>query len=320
MSTHAFTIGIFIGELPIADLDRTLERVRAIGADHIMVHSLGAEGSIGELTDAQADYFAQRLEAHDVRPLLVGGNVFKDVHLNDLEIDTMAEHPQFKDHLARLVRGMQVCNRIGFHSVCTNTFAWPGEYGSKGQQEKKSPTWPMRWATRGGIISNADMDKLEKGFTLMLEQAERYDGNLVMFQMPWNYTNTTGHFRQIAERLASPRVRVMWGPSDNINSGEIDTATNGFRNVRPYIHGLHMKDLRVNCGSELDFTYCPIGEGHTDYETILRNVHEHGCPTYLSIASHYVAPGRDRKDPDACEDALRANYQTVSALVEKVTA
>jgi sugar phosphate isomerase/epimerase len=311
---------MFIGELPIPDFDRALERVRSIGPDHVLVHSLGAEGSIGELTDAQADRFGKRLEAHGVRPLLIGGNVFKEVHLADLEIDTMAEHPQFKQHFARLVRGMQIGDRLGFRDVCAFTFAWPGEYTAGGPRGRGSPTWPMRWATRGGIIGSTDMDKLEKGFTLMLEQAERYDVNLVLMQMPWNYTNTTGNFRRIAERLASPRIRVMWGPADNVNCGESDVATVGFRNVRPYVHGLHMKDLRVNCGAELDFTYCPIGEGHTHYETVLRNLHEHGCPAYLSVASHYVPPGRDRSDPEACEEALRANYRTVSALVDKVTA
>ena len=229
----------------------------------------------------------------------------------------MAEHPQFKDHFARLERGMQIGARLGFRDVCTFTLAWPGEYTAQGRM---SPTWPMRWATRGGIIGGADMDKLEKAFTLMLEQAERHDVNLVLMQMPWNYTNTTGNFRRVAERLASPRIKVMWGPADNVNCGESDTATAGFRNVRPYVHGLHMKDLRVNCGPELDFTYCPIGQGHTDYETVLRNLHEHGCPAFLSVASHYVPPGRDPKDPDACEEALRANFRTVSALVDKVTA
>ncbi len=317
MGTHAFTLGIFIGELPIPDFDRALERVRAIGAEHILVHSLGAEGSIGELSDAQADRLGKRLEAHGVRPLLFGGNVFKEVHLADLEIGTMAGHPQFKDHFARLERGMQIGARLGFRDVCTFTLAWPGEYSAQG---RVSPTWPMRWATRGGIIGSADMDKLEKAYTLMLEAAERHDVNLVLMQMPWNYTNTTGNFRRIAERLASPRIKVMWGPADNVNCGESDTATAGFRNVRPYVHGLHMKDLRVNCGPELDFTYCPIGQGHTDYETVLRNLHEHRCPAFLSVASHYVPPGRDPKDPDACEEALRANFRTVSALVEKVTA
>ena len=46
--------------------------------------------------------------------------------------------------------------------------------------------------------------------------------------MPWNYTNTTGNFRRLAERLGSDRIKVMWGPADNYNCGEWDAVTTGF--------------------------------------------------------------------------------------------
>lgn len=232
----------------------------------------------------------------------------------------MGDHPQFKQHFKELVRAMQIGDRLGYRDICTFTFAWPGEHTSEGPQDNGSPTWPMRWATAGGIINRTEMDKLEKGFTLILEQAERYNSNLVLMQMPWNYTNTTGNFRRIAERLDSRRIRVMWGPADNVNCGEPDVATTGFFNVYPYVHGIHMNDLRINHGPDLDFTYYPIGQGQTDHETLLRNLHVHDRPVFLSIVSHCVARGRDPKDPEACEETLYANYRTISAIVDKVTA
>ena len=178
----------------------------------------------------------------------------------------------------------------------------------------------MRWITRGGIISRNEMNKLEKTFSLMIEEAERYDVNLVQMQMPWNYTNTRRNFRRIAERLSSPRIRVMWGPADKLDSGESDVATAGFQNVRPYVHGLHMKDLRVNHDPDLDFTYCPIGQGETDYMIVLKNLPRHSCPAFLSIAIHCVLPGRNPQDPDACEEILRLNSQSVSAIFDSITA
>ena len=33
----------------------------------------------------------------------------------------------------------------------------------------------MRWLTRGGVIADVDMQKLVKAFSLVAEQAERYD-------------------------------------------------------------------------------------------------------------------------------------------------
>ena len=320
VSTHKFKFGISISELKLQDFDHALERVRKIGIEYILVESLGSEGLISNFSDSQADDFGKRLEAQGVQPLMIGSSTFKQVHLADIDINTMAEHSQFQQHFTKLVRTMQVGDRLGYRDICTFTFAWPGEYTTGSPRGAGSPTWPMRWITRGGIISRTDMDKLEKGFSLMIREAERYDVNLVLMQMPWNYTNTTGNFRRIAERLSSPRIRVMWGPADNLNSGESDVATAGFQNVRPYVHGLHMKDLRVNYGPDLDFTYCPIGQGETDYKLVLKNLHEHSCPAFLSIASHCVLPGGNPQDPDACEEILRSNYRTVSTIVERITA
>ena len=47
-------------------------------------------------------------------------------------------------------------------------------------------TWPMRWMTRGGIIANADMDKLTKAFSIVAEMAERHDIDVAVSMMPWS--------------------------------------------------------------------------------------------------------------------------------------
>ena len=154
----------------------------------------------------------------------------------------MADHPAFRRDFTALVRSMQIAAHIGVSAVGTFTFAWPGEYTAG------KPTWPMRWMTRGGLIAKVDEDKWLKAFSLVVEQAEKYDVDVALSMMPWNYTNTTVNFRHLAERLGSNRLKLMWGPADNLNSGEWDTATAGFQNARPYLHGLHIKDLHVKDG------------------------------------------------------------------------
>ncbi len=121
-----------------------------------------------------------------------------------------------------MVRSMQIAARLGVGAVGVFTYAWPGEYSAA------KPTWPMRWLTRGGYIADADMEKLVRAFSLALEEADKYDVDLALSMMPWNYTNTTGNFRRLAEALNSRRIKVMWGPADNLNSGEADVATAGF--------------------------------------------------------------------------------------------
>ena len=220
----------------------------------------------------------------------------------------MEKHAEFRAEMDSLVRTMEVAAHLGVAAVNTFTFAWPGEYSAG------KPTWPMRWLTRGGIIADVDMDKVVKALSLIAEQAERHGVDVALGMMPWNYTNTTGNFRRVAERVGSRRIKVMWGPADNTNCGEWDVATAGFHNVRPYLYGLHLKDLRVNDGLKLDFDYCPIGEGDVDYLTVLRQLRDHDCDAILSLSTHYRPPG------GTAEDAMRTNHANLTALIKQVKA
>ena len=120
--------------------------------------------------------------------------------------------------------------------------------------------------------------------------------DVALSRMRWNYTDTTGNFRRLTEGLGSRRIRVMWGPADNRNSGEWDVATAGFHNVRPYLYGLHLKDLHVIDPRRLQFEYRPIGSGDVDYRIVLRNLRDHGCDVFLSLATHFRPPSGSREE------------------------
>ena len=214
----------------------------------------------------------------------------------------------YQTQLGELVRSMEVAKRLNVGAVLSYSFAWPGEYTAD------KPTWPMRWATRGGIIADVDMDKLAAAFAPAIERAEEHDVDIVLSMMPWNYTNTTGNFRRLAERLDSDRIQVMWGPADTMNCGEADAATSGFTNVRPYLHSLHLKDLHVNDGPALDFEYRPIGLGDVDFPTVLRNVREHRPDAVLSVATHFRPPS------GSPTEAMRINYARLRALIDQIEA
>ena len=170
----------------------------------------------------------------------------------------------------------------------------------------------MRWLTRGGRIADVDMEKLVKAFSLAVEQAERHDVDLALSMMPWNYTNTTGNFRRLAEALNSRRIKVMWGPSDNLNCGEWDVAVAEFHNIKPYLHGLHLKDLHVIDGQRCEYEYRPLGEGDVDYVTILRNLRDHRCDAFLSVSTHFRPPSGSR------EEAMCINYANLKDLIREV--
>ncbi len=304
MAEHVFKLGMYLPELDLP-FDESLAKAKEIGADCVWFNRLGPDGPpMGALDDSGVDALGKQVEAHGLEIFLINvGNPFKQIHLTDLELDSMAEHPEFCRDMADLARSMQIASRLGVGAVGLFTFAWPGEYTAE------KPTWPMRWLTRGGYISDAEMDKLVKAFSLALEEAEKYDVDLALSIMPWNYTNTTGNFRRLAEALNSPRIRVMWGPSDNLNSGEADVATAGFLNIHPYLHGLHLKDLTVKDGLRLDFRYCPLGEGDVDYPTILRSLRARGSDAVLSVATHFLPRSGSRVE------AMRINYANLRRLI-----
>ena len=306
---HRFRISMYLPELGLP-FDASLAKAKEIGAEYVWFPRLGqGEPNISDLSDAEIDGIGERVAKHGLKIFLLNsGNPFKGIHLTEFTVDTLERHERFQKEFSDLKRSMQIASRLDIGAVGSFTFAWPGEYIAK------KPTWPMRWLTRGGHIADVDMEKLVKAFTLVAEEADRYDVDVALSMMPWNYTNTTGNFRRIVEAVGSKRLKVMWGPSDNYNSGETDVGTAGFNNIRPYIHGLHLKDLRVNDGLKLDFDYCAIGEGHTPYLTILRNLRNYGSDVYLSLSTHFRPPSNSR------EEAMRINHRNLLELIAKVEA
>ena len=308
MADYHFKLGMYLPELGLP-FDEALATAKDIGAEYVWFNRVGDETPMAEMSDAEVDRMAARVANAGLKLHLIAvGNSFKQLHLTDVTVDSMQDNPEFRQDFDALTRSMQIAARLGIGAVCSFSFAWPGEYTAG------KPTWPMRWLTRGGVISDGDMDKLTKAFSLVAEQAERYDVDVALSQMPWNYTNTTGNFRRLAERLGSPRIKVMWGPGDNINCGEADAATAGFNNVRPHLHGLHVKDLHVIDGQQLKFEYRPIGTGDVDYMTILRQLRDHQSEAVLAIATHFRPASGSR------EEAMRTNYASIKDLIRRVEA
>ena len=288
-------------------LNRALSLAEELGATYGWFGDL--HWAVSEVTDATINGIGELAARHGVKLFLIGaGGAFSKIHLADLVLETLPDQPEFRRDFNRLIQTMQAANRLEVDSVLVYTFAWPGEYSAG------KPTWPMRWLTRGGVIANVDMEKLLKVFSLVVEQAEKYNINIILGNLPWHYTNTTSHCRQLIEQLGSKRIKIMWHPSDNLTSGESDSATAGFINVRPFLHSLHVKDLRVINGLNLNFEYCPIGEGDVDYLTVLRNLRDHCTDAVFAVATHFTLPDADGAD------TMRINFSNIKSLISQVEA
>ena len=303
MASLPFKLGMFINELRLP-LPEALDVAADLGVDYVWFSSLLDRPPVAELTDTELDEIDGMVRARGLQHMIVSaGAPFKHIDLVALEADSLAADEAFARDLAELVRSMEIANRWGVGAVSAYSFAWPGEYTAG------KPTWPMRWATRGGVIADVEMDKLAAAYGLVVAAAEKQDVDVVLSMMPWNYTNTTGNFRRVAERVGSDRIKVMWGPADNLNCGESDVATAGFRNISPWVHSLHPKDLRVNDGAKLDFDYLPFGEGQTDYATVCRNLLVAKLDSIVSISTHWAPPS------GSAVEAMTTQVGNVKALI-----
>ena len=306
MSNYRFKLGMDL-QMTGLPLNRALSLAEELGATYGWFGDL--HWAVSEVTDATINGIGELAARHGVKLFLIGaGGAFSKIHLADLVLETLPDQPEFRRDFNRLIQTMQAANRLEVDSVLVYTFAWPGEYSAG------KPTWPMRWLTRGGVIANVDMEKLLKVFSLVVEQAEKYNINIILGNLPWHYTNTTSHCRQLIEQLGSKRIKIMWHPSDNLTSGESDSATAGFINVRPFLHSLHVKDLRVINGLNLNFEYCPIGEGDVDYLTVLRNLRDHCTDAVFAVATHFTLPDADGAD------TMRINFSNIKSLISQVEA
>ena len=306
-NSHGFKLGMFLNELKLP-FDEALAAASEIGAEYVWFDHIMDGPQLTEMTPAEIDDMGRRVESHGLKiSLLSPQSPFKFTHLTELDSDAPESAPIVQKEMDDVVKTMEMANRLGVRDVLIYTFAWPGEYSSD------KPTWPMRWLTRGGVIADGDMNKLVRIFSRVAEHGERLDVNVVLAMMPWNYTNTTSNFRQIAERVGSSRIKLMWGPADNFNCGELDVATAGFTNVRPYLNALHLKDLHVTDGYTLDFEYRPLGDGDIDFVTIFRSLKMHDCDVVLAVATHFVPPSGSRKE------AMTTNYAKLKRLLKAAT-
>ncbi len=306
MGDHRFKLGMYLPELRLPFYE-ALAAAHQMGVEYVWFDGVPGATSTAKVSDFEIDRMAGDVADYDLELFLIQvGSPFKKIDLIDLSLDSLQDDPVFQTDLADLERAMHIAARTGVGAAYAFTFAWPGEYRAG------RPTWPMRWLTRGGVISDGEFDKLTKAFELALERAEKLEVDLVMAMMPWNYTNTTANFLRLVERLGSPRLKVMWGPADNFNAGESDVATAGFANVRPFLHSLHLKDLHVNEGQACDFEYRPIGRGDIDYPTVLHRLREHQVDAVLAVATHFRPPSGSPRD------AMQTNVANLKALIADI--
>lgn len=93
MGEYDFKLGMFLPELDLP-FERALETAREMGAGFVWFSRLKDRAPVAEWSDREVDRVGRLVERHDLRWLVVSAdNPFKSVHLTDLPLEGLAEHP-----------------------------------------------------------------------------------------------------------------------------------------------------------------------------------------------------------------------------------
>ena len=311
--TDRLRIAIWLDELGLP-FDDGLRVAAEVGSEYVWFTRLPGETAIADMTDAEVDDMARRVEASSRKLFTIGaGHVFHNLRLTDLAPGRLREHEGFCHDFDALVRSMEIAARLGVGGVCAYAFHWPGEGTGWQEAWSRSPTWPMRWATGGGIVSEAELRGLVEVFRRVLEAAEKHDVDVLVNQRPFHYTNTTAHFLELAERVGSGRLKAFWGPADNVLSGEREVPTRGYERLRAYLAAVHLKDVQVHDGARGEYAWKPIGDGEVGYSTLFRRLVEEDSDAVLAVATHFLPPGGG-----STAEAMAINHERVTSLLARV--
>ena len=95
MTDYRFKLGMYLPELRLP-FDKALAKAKDIGAEYVWFNSLPDEPPISEMSDAEVDRMGERVARHGLEIFLIGAsNPFKQIHLTDLDLDTMEMDQHF---------------------------------------------------------------------------------------------------------------------------------------------------------------------------------------------------------------------------------
>jgi len=279
-STKAYQFGVIPDEIS-QDLERAFQVARELKMSYVEPHTLWGK-AVAELTDAEVAQVKQLLEQYELRVHLVCGMQFRPFSLADVELETMEQHPRFREHMQLLERFIQLAQ--AWDAPYIRTFGFTRDVGG-GNPSPRSPD--------GGGIAEETLAKIAKGLRLACRRVEQAGLVLALENARSLYANTGGNMRRILDAVEHPSLKIIWDPANAFVAGEDPAA--GFEAVKGQIVDVHCKDAQV-VDAETGLTaWARIGEGGTDWAKQLRLLADEPVET-LTIETHWRPAGQDRAD------------------------
>jgi sugar phosphate isomerase/epimerase len=139
----------------------------------------------------------------------------------------------------------------------------------------------------------------ERGITLALENC------------PHTLLDRTGKVLDVLEAVGSPRLRLLWDPSNAWRCGDRDLLSLADRAI-PHLAHMHVKGIRLDDRFGEGRSYVALDEGHVDYLRLLAKLAESGYQGVVSLEPHYALPRSGR------EGAARESFAGLTRLLPRM--
>jgi len=213
------------------DLDRAVKLATRFGLDGVEIRSVWSK-PVQHLNDEEVSRIRRTLDTAGLRVCAIASPVFK------CELD---DDPAHRDHLEYLQSCIRVAKALDTSIIRLFTF-W-----------KRGPSQPV-W------------EKIKKKFRPALPIAE--DGGVILGleNEASTYVATAAEAKRFIEEMASPVVKVVWDPCNEVYAEEgITPYPDAYRLVEPWMVHLHVKDAKRD-GDAKEATIMPVGEGVVDWK------------------------------------------------------
>lgn len=296
-----FHFGVITDEID-SDFERACRVAAELGMDYVELHELWKK-PIHELSNEELDRAHSIVKDHGLKTHLVCGMFFRPFSLGDVELESMTEHPRFKEHMQRLDRFIEIAHR--FEAPNIRTFGFTRDVGG---------TNPSPRSPDGGGIPDDIFAMIVKGMQIACDRLQPEGLTLALENARSLYANTGGNMRRVLDAVDRPNLKIIWDPANAFVAGE-DPAQ-GFARVQGHIVDVHCKDAEVVDAATGLTAWRRIGEGGTDWPTQLRLLWNEPVAHY-TIETHWHPAGRDRaentRDTFESLKSFIADQQKVSA-------
>jgi sugar phosphate isomerase/epimerase len=279
-SAKQYQFGVIPDEIS-QDLEQAFQVARELGMSYVEPHTIW-DKQVAELTDAEVERVRSLLDQYELSVHLVCGLLFRPFSLADVVLETMEDHPRFKEHMRLLDRFIAMAK--SWNAPYIRTFGFTRDVGG---------TNPSPRSPDGGGIPAETLAKIAKGLRIACNRVASEGLTLALENARSLYANTGGNMRRVLEAVQHPNLKVIWDPANAFVAGE--EPVDGFEAVKGHIVDVHCKDALV-VDEKIGLTaWARIGAGGTNWQKQLQLLADEPVNT-LTIETHWHPEGQDKAE------------------------